>query len=359
MKKLGVSVFTGMEQSVEENIKYLKLAESFGFSKLFTSLHIPEANYRSFLSDCRNVLDAARNLGFEVTADVSPRSWEMLGIKPAALRSWGLHTLRADFGFSPEKLLQLADDTQLHIEVNASSMTENELTELLLTDIDRSQLCAGHNYYPRCDTGLSFELFFRRSQCFKAVEIPVSAFIPCLQHPRGPMFAGLPTIEAHRRMNVVESVRQFWASGMVDAVLFGDPLASAQEMEAVAALPREIPDPLVCRVAAGELTQGEGTVLWASKHTNRVDAAGDVIRSQESRGMCNLEILPQTHPQLRRRGSITIDNAQYGRYAGELQITLQDLPADERVNVVGRIIDEDLCLLTCIAPGRKFCLKEV
>ena len=30
-----------------------------------------------------------------------------------------------------------------------------------------------------------------------------------------------------------------------------------------------------------------------------------------------------------------MDNDRYGRYRGEVQITLSDLPADERVNVVG------------------------
>jgi len=31
----------------------------------------------------------------------------------------------------------------------------------------------------------------------------------------------------------------------------------------------------------------------------------------------------------------------------------------ERVNVVGRIAEADMCLLDCIVPGRRFCLKEV
>jgi hypothetical protein len=44
---------------------------------------------------------------------------------------------------------------------------------------------------------------------------------------------------------------------------------------------------------------------------------------------------------------------------GELQIVLQALPEDERVNVVGRILDEDMCLLDCMTPGRRFCFEEV
>jgi uncharacterized protein len=52
-------------------------------------------------------------------------------------------------------------------------------------------------------------------------------------------------------------------------------------------------------------------------------------------------------------GSITRDNDLYGRYRGEVQITLCDLPADDRVNVVGRVVDEDIVLLSYLKPGQK------
>ena len=56
----------------------------------------------------------------------------------------------------------------------------------------------------------------------------------------------------------------------------------------------------------------------------------------------------------RRRGTITIDNETAGRYMGELDIMKRALPADPRVNVCARIVSEDLPLLGCITPGRKF-----
>lgn len=49
---------------------------------------------------------------------------------------------------------------------------------------------------------------------------------------------------------------------------------------------------------------------------------------------------------------ITMDNDLYGRYRGEVQITLNDLPADERVNVIGKVIPEDILLLSFIKPGQ-------
>lgn len=355
---LGVSVFTGMEQSVHQNIEYLQLAANLGYQKLFTSLHIPEADYRTLITDCRVLLEEAKRLNFTVTADISPRTWILLGIEPSELGSWGIDTLRLDYGFAPAIMRELADAGDLRIEVNASSMGENELSRLLETGIDPAVLCAGHNYYPRPDTGLSFELFVRRSQFFQAMKIPVSVFVPGLKHPRGPLFAGLPTVEMHRRMTPVAAVRQLWASGLVDSIVFGDPLIPTEDLTAVAELPCSEPNPLDLRVVTYDLSQEERKLLFAPIHTNRNDAAGYVVRSQESREKQSVRFAPRQHSQERRRGDLSIDNLRYGRYEGELQILLRDLPADEKVNVVGRVIDEDLCLLDCLLPGRVFCLRE-
>jgi hypothetical protein len=88
-------------------------------------------------------------------------------------------------------------------------------------------------------------------------------------------------------------------------------------------------------------------------HTNRLDPARDVIRSVESREE-NKVVLQAMNTISRKRGSITIDNELYGRYAGEMQIVINDLPQDERVNVVGMVIEEDVSLLSYISAGKNF-----
>ncbi len=359
MGKLGVSVFTGMEQTTEQNIGYLKQAANQGYQHLFTSLHIPEADCRSLAIDCRRGLTVAKQLGFSVTADISPRTWALLNIKPQELGEWGIDALRIDYGFSPEQICRLSRDSGLRIELNASSMTEEELQRILAAGVERRNLCAGHNYYPRPETGLGFDLFARRSRQFHRLEIPVSVFVPGQLHPRGPIREGLPTLETHRRLGAVEAVRQLWATGLVDTILFGDPLVSEAELAAVAALPHNTPEPMRLRIETFALTPAERQVVALPVHTNRNDAAGVLVRSQESRESANLPIMPRTDSHDRHRGDVTIDNSRYGRYAGELQIVLQDLPADEKVNVVGRVAATDRCLLDCIFPGRAFTFEEV
>ena len=58
----------------------------------------------------------------------------------------------------------------------------------------------------------------------------------------------------------------------------------------------------------------------------------------------------------RKIGSLTIDNLRYGRYSGEIMLTRSDLPADERVNVIGRVPENALLLLNLIDRGAKFVL---
>ena len=61
----------------------------------------------------------------------------------------------------------------------------------------------------------------------------------------------------------------------------------------------------------------------------------------------------------RRRGTITLDNRLYGRYSGELMLLRQELPADERVNVIGSVPENAHLLIDRIARGAQFILVEV
>ncbi len=358
MGTLGISVFFGMNQTTEQNRCYLKLARKIGYTRLFTSLHIPESNAAELVREARLMLQQAAELGIAVTADISPQTWQQFGISASQFAGIGIDTLRIDYGMGPDQIKKLAQSTGLRIEVNASTMTENMLRQMFDAGIDPSCMSACHNYYPRPETGISYDLFVQRSEIFTARNIPLAAFIPGLTNPRGPIHAGLPTLESHRNICSVDAARQLWASGVVDTIIWGDPLVTEAELAAVAQLPQKNSDPLELRMIPVSGDSRDIEWLQNNLHTNRLDAAGAAVRSQESRSQLYDPILPQP-AQIRRRGDVTIDNSNYGRYMGELQILLQDLPADERVNVIGRIVHEDLCLLECVHPGRKFRLLEV
>ena len=90
--------------------------------------------------------------------------------------------------------------------------------------------------------------------------------------------------------------------------------------------------------------------------TARADEARDAVRAQESRSILKqfgADISPD-HTDPRPAGAITIDNRNYRRYMGELQIIRNAQPADPRVNVPAVISQSDQKLIPYITPGRKF-----
>ena len=51
---------------------------------------------------------------------------------------------------------------------------------------------------------------------------------------------------------------------------------------------------------------------------------------------------------------ITLDNVNYQRYMGEMQILKCDLPADERVNVIASLNEEEQKLLKYLTSSTAF-----
>ena len=353
MLSKGISAYVGMGYTVEANRHYLGLARQAGFTRLFTSLHIPEAKAETLIEEFHALVTEAVGLGFLITADISPSAVTLLqasldDLEP--LRRLGLQALRLDFGFSPVQIARLSRESGLAIELNASTVSEPLLQAIMEAGADPTKLQACHNYYPRPETGLSYGVFAERSRIFRNYNIPVLAFIPSLQNPRGPIFAGLPTLEQHRLWNPLQAAKHLAASGLVDGILFGDPLADSVELAGVGQVEASCLEILI--ETRPDLTEIERGILFAP-HTNRLDPGEKVVRSQEARGLCGGDILSRA-PEPRLRGSITLDNSQYLRYMGELQVVRAPLPADPRVNVVAKVVAEEEFLLDWMTPGRAF-----
>ncbi|MDU4962296.1 MAG: MupG family TIM beta-alpha barrel fold protein [Sporomusaceae bacterium] len=352
----GISLFPGMGYPLSASLDYLQAARRAGFTRLFTSLHIPEAD-DGLLSEFRLLAAEAAALGFSLTADISPLTFRLLSAgldRLEPLQQLGLQAVRLDFGFTAAEIAAWTRQSGFCVELNASTIDAAMLDAIMAAGADAAKLQACHNYYPRPETGLGWELFASRCRLFNTRGIAVAAFIPSLQNPRGPLQAGLPTLERHRRSGPVAAAKELFCSGLVDAVLFGDPLAARSEIEAVGAL-RDDCLPLRVRLS-GDISQAERRILFAG-HVNRLDPGEAVVRSATARSLHAGEV-PARLARRRGRGSVTIDNTRYLRYMGELQIVRQELAADERVNVVARIAPEEEFLIDLIRPGMKFRFVE-
>lgn len=353
MTQLGQSIYPTLE--IADAKRHLEAAIRVGCRHLFTSLHLPEASVHDW-HDVRRLLEEAARQGMHVAADVSRASLAQFGAAPDDLspfRRLGLNTLRLDYGFSAAEMRRMLDNREFSFQINASTANEETLQELQRNGVDLTRLTAVHNFYPRPETGISLSFYREKNRLFKAYGLRTGAFVPSLKEPRAPIFAGLPTVEAHRRLSTRVAVAELVAEGLTDIVYFGDPAPDEDDWRAAE---RIAAGTIPLRVDWFEPLPEELKPLLAEVHTNPPDAAEQVIRSRLGRIFAvKNDILPSPrHTVERPAGSVTIDNVLYKRYAGELQITVADLPADERVNVLGRVIAEDRPLLKHIGPGVRY-----
>lgn len=354
MKK-GISVFLGLELSLEENLEYIREAKANGFTEIFTSMHIPEADYEVIKSGIKILLNESKELGMSVSVDVSPNTFDLLGIEKndfKKLKEYGINTVRLDFGYNIDEIAKLTNnDYGLSIQLNASTLNKDMLSELESKNANFDNITACHNYYPRENTGISEKLFVERNNEFKKRGIKVSAFIPSHNKMRGPVYEGLPTLEKHRWESPYISAKHLFCLG-TDVVYFGDLKASYGELCEVGG----IKTPFEFRIKIETLNKDIKSYLLSNIFSQRMDEAEEVVRIEESRYYFNNENpveFKKREIKPRPRGSITIDNEKYLRYMGEMQILKVSLLSDERVNVVARISPEDLFLLDYIRGGDK------
>jgi uncharacterized protein len=352
---LGMSIY--LSESVEAKKTYIEKMKNAGFTSIFTSLHIPEDNPEVYKERLIKLGSYAKEYSLELMADISSKSLSYLGYQweeASELLNWGLTGLRIDYGIENQAIVDLSQ--KMKVALNASTLTQEILNELVESGLESSSVEAWHNFYPRPETGLDREEFTIKNKWLSENGILVMAFVPGDQ-TRGPLYKGLPTLEDHRGASAFASFIDLSYKEGVGKILVGDPELSESSLRQFTALQNGY---FLLR-ARPLLDRPDILNLFTIVHTNRPDAARDCIRSMESRvnGLADgLSLAPVSSVE-RKKGSVTIDNQLYGRYQGEIQITKTDLCADEKVNVIGHIIEEDLPLLPFIKGGQAFRIEWV
>ncbi|GFZ26422.1 DUF871 domain-containing protein [Lactobacillus corticis] len=345
---LGVSVYLGQALTADDYNSLVALRNA-GFGGVFTSLLLPEDDPEDVLRHLTELVKWCKNLGLKLTADVSAQGLARLGID---VKNWNqvasLHvdSLRIDDGISPDTIAALTK--KMPIALNASTLSDDDVYNLRQAGADFEQLEAWNNFYPRPETGLDRAWYAQRLAWLHQQGFKVQAFIPGNKNVRGPIFAGLPTIEDHRGKSPFAAALDLKQMG-TDAIFIGDSDLADDTLEQFTSYFKE--HKLLLR------TEEDLPTLFEHEWHQRPDLSRDVIRLKEGRLRQLFPVVPQP-AQERSRGTITVDNSDYLRYQGELQITKKDLPANPRVNVLGHIVDEDCDLLQFIGPDELLAFKQ-
>ena len=130
----GFSVYFGLDNTMEENIQLLKDAHALGFSRIFTSLHIPEANYDVLKVEVNEFFKLAKEYDMDIISDISPNTFRFLDLEDMdlkGLRDMGVKTIRIDFGYSEEEIAKMSKNSyDIKIQLNASTITEEFFNKL-------------------------------------------------------------------------------------------------------------------------------------------------------------------------------------------------------------------------------------
>lgn len=338
----GISVYTGLNCSLEENLELIDRAASLGLKRIFTSVLIPEA--AEFQAEFATIIIAAVERDFEIIVDVTP---ETIANFDFAL-DFEQITPRLDDGFTPRQIAALSHIRR--IMLNASTITEGLLITLANLEAEFSNISALHNFYPHVHTGLDLKYFLQQNRLLKSFNISVGAFVASLEGRRRPPFEeGLPTVEVTRNFTVDFTARYLTALG-VDFIILSDSLPTLVECSSIAKLNR------------GEIileihnisSDSASLKLLSQKFQSRPEISPNVIRTTNSRTLTKesgLIINPDNTTQPRELGNITIDNSTFGRYMGEVQIVKSALPPDSRTNLVAQVSKIDLPILDILATN--------
>ena len=346
----GISIYAGLDYDGEENLSLIETAADMGFKRLFTSAQIPEAtDAETFQEDLADILTTATLNGFEIILDVNAENFSEYNFD-------GI-TLRLDDGFNVDQVAEVSHSRK--IMLNASTVTEDFLNDLLGKGANFDNISSLHNFYPHPCTGLDTYFFDNQNRILHDFGISVGAFAPSKDGKRRlPLREGLPTLEDCRKFSTDLSARFLAALG-TDFIIIGDGQPTREELQALAAIQSDEVI-LHAQLLSNDLTTAE---ILSNHFTRRADVAKSVIRAIEGRRYLkevggNIPIDKNLTLE-RSFGDITVDNDGFGRYAGEVQIVQDILPADERVNIAAHILEEEIFLMGYIKPRQKFSFKFV
>ena len=345
----GISVYAGLNTNLEENISLIETAANLGLSRLFTSAQIPEAaDDETFFDQYAAILATALEKNFEIILDVNADNFVEFDME-------GL-TLRLDDGFEISQIAEISRARK--IQLNASTVTFEFLKSLQTADANFSNISALHNFYPHPFTGLDTYFFEEQNKNLHNFGVEVGAFVPSLNgRKRPPLCEGLPTLEDCRNFSTDLSARFLAALG-TDFIMIGDSLPTSEELEKISKI---VDDEVILQ--ARLFTEDQTTIeLLSNKFTRRPDVSKSVIRAIEGRKILKSlggTISPDNLPIERNFGDVTVDNSDFGRYEGEIQIVEDILPADSRVNAVAAVIDSENFLTRYIKPNQKFSFRFI
>lgn len=335
------------DETREKIKKYFSLAKRYHVNQVFTSIHLPELTLEEQGTFLMEIAKIIQDLKMSCIADIGGNFIKELLENQGMmedLKKCEIDYFRLDCGYDFNQISELYHQLKPKgFIINASMVRQSQIDEHLdfFHELDPNiTIKACHNFYVRDESGLDRDFALSQSKMFEEKGVPVYYCVPSFDHPRGPLHLGLPTIEEHRKMAFENILLDLMNTYRAQGILFADEWLSESKFKQIdSVINKKIVD---IPVELYDSCSEEEKQIVCGSHVFRYDSNELFLRSRSSREMAEFakEIAPN-HCIERKKGDITIDNENYLRYSGELQVVMKDATCDKRVNVVAHIKNEE------------------
>ena len=365
LKSIAIYPCLDYKDRIQQWKDYLELAQRHGFNEVFTSVHLPEMTLVDQLNSLQALSELLLEFDMKLTVDIGGKYIkEVLNNEDhiATLNGCHINFIRLDYGYDHLDVERLYESVKIDgFVVNASIYKQAEIDQEIqfLKSLDQDILIkACHNFYPCPETGLDKAFALSQQRYFASKDILVYYCVPSQKYPRGPLFIGLPTIEAHRYTSISSVIIDLINNYACQAILLADVLYTSYDFEQIDAILNF--KPLIIPIVFNEKATDIEKSLVLKTHQFRYDSNVSLLRSKTSRVMASFEMDVTPNNCIERPcGSIIILNTNSARYSGEMQVILQDRQASSYGNVVGKIDAYGLELLAYHRFGYVYQFEEL
>lgn len=356
-------------EKVEESVRR---ASKYYIDEIFTTVHLPEYTTEEQIESVALIAREAKKYHLEITVDIGGECIEEIlndNKKIAVFKKIPIDFIRLDYGYDEKQVKSLYEQLNLRgVVLNASIYSQKEVDKIMTffqSVSENIEIRACHNFYIREETGIDSEYALRQDSFLKKYGVPIYYCIPSYSKPRGPIHKGLCTLEKHRNKRIRNILTDLYLNYNLTAFMLADEWISEDEYEEVEktinALTSTLSEEEVIYIEFFENASKKEKEIVLGTHRFRNDSPDQFLRSQSSRQMAELgSLIEKNHTVLREEGMITIDNKLNKRYSGELQVITRSACADERVNVVAKLVHSyDLLKLLRFREGISYRFCEV
>lgn len=325
--EFGISIY--LSTNIEMNSEYLLKAKEVNSSFVFTTINMSEEN-DELKKDISKVVDLCKKNKMKLIVDINANSKKYI-------KDYENVYYRIDDGLSNDEIIALAKNN--YVVLNSTTLDEEDLKYFKLKGVDFSKLYSLHNYYPKVYTGVSLKFLKKRNEIYKKYGLKTMAFIPG-DLKRGPIFEGLPTVEEHRYMDILQASLELIAND-TDVILLGDLNIKEENWERLKYLLKGI---VPLRI--------NKNILKNRIFENRKDYSNYVVRNIKRDVV--LDTIVEINKNI-EKGDILVTDEKGLRYKGDLEIALKNLnKLNDGRRIVASVIDKDKGLLDYLSIINKF-----